>query len=102
MAYESGWSGATVAGDDDTSVRDLVLAAWSPRPAIVFGRWSCPRPVGVRHVLIWDKGDWPGMGDLRLPWGPSTEEIYVLGEGFIGRRRGSILRDPNRPTGPEA
>lgn len=49
-------------------------------------------------VLTWDKGDWPGMGDLRLPWGPSTEEIYVLGAGFVGRRSGSIVR-ADRCTG---
>jgi len=43
-------------------------------------------------VLTWEKGDWPGMGDLSLPWGPSTEEIYVLGRGFLGRRGGSVVR----------
>jgi DNA modification methylase len=43
-------------------------------------------------VLTWDKGDWPGMGDLKLPWGPSTEEIYVLGSGFTGKRGGSVVR----------
>jgi DNA modification methylase len=53
-------------------------------------------------VLTWDKGDWPGMGDLTLPWGPSTEEIYVLGSGFTGKRGGSIVRDPSRPTGTTA
>lgn len=43
-------------------------------------------------MLTWDKGDWPGMGDLNLPWGPSTEEIYVLGHGFQGKRSGSVVR----------
>lgn len=39
------------------------------------------------------------MGDLRLPWGPSTEEIYVLGSGFHRPyRHGSILRE-NRLSG---
>ena len=100
MAYESGWSGRSIANDDDTSVRDAVLDAWNG-PALVFGRWSAPRPKRTRHVLIWDKGDWPGMGDLSLPWGPSTEEIYVIGRGFMGPRRGSILRDPHRPSGDD-
>ena len=98
MGYQSGWSGASVANDHDVSARDAVLAEWGTRPALVFGRWSQPRPFGTRHVLIWDKGDWPGMGDLSLPWGPSTEEIYVIGSGFVGTRGGSILRDPKRPT----
>lgn len=100
MQYESGWSGASIANDGSTEVRDAILARWSG-PGLVFGRWSAPRPSGVRHVLIWDKGDWPGMGDLQLPWGPSTEEVYVIGSGFVGRRKGSILRDPHRPTGPD-
>jgi len=99
MAYRSGWSGASVANDGDTSVRDLVLSSWKPRPAVVFGRWSVARPEGVRFLLIWDKGDWPGMGDLGLPWGPSTEEIYIIGYGFSGPRSGQILRDPRRPSG---
>lgn len=59
------------------------------------------RPAGTKFVLIWDKGDWPGMGDLSMPWGPSTEEIYVLGRGFVGKRSGQILHDPKRP-GPNA
>lgn len=42
------------------------------------------------------------MGDLSLPWGPSTEEIYVLGSGFVGKRRGQIIRDPKRPSGEHA
>jgi DNA modification methylase len=101
MRYQSGWSGSTVAGDADTGVRDSVLGGWDG-PGLVFGRWNVPRPARTRHVLIWDKGDWPGMGDLALPWGPSTEEIYVIGSGFVGRRKGSIVRDPNRPTGEMA
>lgn len=102
MAYRSGWSDATVVNDDATTVRDMVLYRWAPRPALVFGRWSCPRPVGTRMVLTWDKGDWPGMGDLALPWGPSTEEIYVIGSGFVGKRSGSIVRDTKRPSGDTA
>jgi DNA modification methylase len=101
MKYKSGWSGADVAGDLTSEVRDEVLAAWDG-PALVFGRWSIPRPRHVRHLLIWDKGDWPGMGDLALPWGPSTEEIYVIGRGFCGPRKGSVIRDPHRPTGENA
>lgn len=92
MGYDSGWQSRPIANDHSTATRDEVLALWGDRPALVFGRWSCPRPAGVRHLLIWDKGDWPGMGDLSLPWGPSTEEIYVLGSGFIGKRSGSVLR----------
>jgi DNA modification methylase len=92
MDYRSGWSGQSVAGDKHTRVRDGALALWGDKPSLVFGRWNLPKPIGTRTVLTWDKGDWPGMGDLLLPWGPSTEEIYVLGSGFVGKRSGSILR----------
>jgi DNA modification methylase len=92
MAYSSGWSGSTVRGDETTDIRDQVLQQWHPKPAIVFGRWSLLRPKGTRAVLIWDKGEWPGMGDLKFPWGPSHEEIYVIGEGFQGKRMGTVLR----------
>lgn len=47
------------------------------------------------------------MGDLKLPWGHSDEEIYVLGHGFTGTRTGSVSRvkmlsaaDRNRPDHP--
>lgn len=37
-------------------------------------------------VLTWDKGPALGMGALDLPWKPSSEEIYVIGRGFVGAR----------------
>lgn len=92
MAYSSGWAANPIQNDHDTAARDAILAMWSPRPAIVFGRWSVERPAGVRARLVWDKGEWPGMGDLSFPWGPSDEEVYVLGAGFAGRRVGTVLR----------
>lgn len=81
-----------IAGDGDTSTRDAALVMWGEKPALVFGRWDQPHPIAARICLTWDKGDWPGMGDLSEPWGPSTEEVYVLGRGFVGRRRGTVLR----------
>ena len=62
------------------------------KPALVFGRWSEPRPAAVRARLIWDKGEWPEMGDLKFPWGPSDEEVYVLGDGWQGKREGAVVR----------
>lgn len=99
MAYQSGWKeSSNVAGDRSTVARDEALALWGHKPAILFGRWSVARPEGTRMVLYWDKGDWPGMGDLQLPWGPSTEEIYILGHGFIGKRAGQIVPCHKRIT----
>jgi DNA modification methylase len=83
-----------IVGDDDAALRDEVLAALGPLPAIVFGSWKVARPTGTRHVLIWEKGDHVGMGDLSMPWKPNIEEVYVLGSGFIGYRGSSVLHYP--------
>lgn len=112
MAYvsrSSKYNGPTdrIVGDDTLELRDEILALWGEKPALVFGTWRVDRPAGTRQLVVWDKGDSPGMGDLRLPWGPSHEEIYVLGAGFTGKRGGSVVRakgysasDPARPDHP--
>jgi len=70
-----------IEGDADTSARDAVVEAWGlVRPALMFGRWSVERPVGVKTLLTWEKGNHTGMGNLNIPWSPTTEEIYVLGK----------------------
>lgn len=99
MSFRSGRDGrhgdCAIAGDDDTTARDAVLGRWRPRPALVFGRWSIAKPIGTRMVLTWDKGEGQsGMGDLSLPWKPVTEEVYVLGSGFVGHRGSSVLSAP--------
>lgn len=101
MAHRSGWKDRPIAGDADAGARDAALTAWGGRPALVFGRWSVPRPAAVRARLVWDKGDWPGMGDLGLPWGPSDEEVYVIGAGWVGKREGTVIRG-RRMTGDAA
>lgn len=87
-----GFGRCTIANDGDTSMRDAALELYGPGPAIVFGTWRIARPPGTRVLLTWDKGEHVGMGDLELPWKPNTEEIYVLGDGFVGTRTGSVLR----------
>lgn len=114
MAYESNMNrdrrnvkvGRPVTGDDTTDLRDEILGFWGPRPALVFGRWNCPRPHGTRQRLIWDKGG-GFMGDLSMPWGSTEEEIYVLGHGFVGMRESNVIRvqmlmsnDQRRPDHP--
>lgn len=101
MSFRSSWrKGARmdhVAGDSGTDVRDAALDLWGDsRAALVFGRWSVAAPTGERQRLIWWKGDWPGMGDLRIPWGPAHEDIHVLGTDWdhasIGlKRAGSVI-----------
>ncbi len=98
VAYNSGACRDTlarsIAGDEDTTVRDAALLEWSPRPALVFGSWKPPRPAGTHTRLIWDTKGALGMGDLSVPWKPSDQEIYVLGKGFVGRRDSNVLTCP--------
>lgn len=87
--------GNEIANDRDTSARDRVLRLWGDRPALVFGSWKRPRPDrALRELLVWDKGGSPGSGDLSLPWGSSHEEIYVMGDGYAGRRGPTVLLYP--------
>ena len=114
IAYESNFNrikgsqkvGRPIVGDKTPVARSLALSAWGQRPALVFGRWDIPRPAGTRARLIWDR-KYHGMGDLTFPWGPSEEEIYVLGSGFRGKRGPNIISshalmsgDKNRPDHP--
>lgn len=95
IAYKSGhataalWAGGpSIANDRDTRARDEVLAHWAgcSTPRLVFGSRKVLPPNETRMVLVWDKGPALGMGALDLPWKPSSEEIYVLGAGFVGKR----------------
>jgi site-specific DNA-methyltransferase (adenine-specific) len=88
---DSAWRNEVIAGDEDTSARDDVLAKWGARPALVFGHWKVRQPVGTKAVLVWDKGLAAGMGDLAMPWKPNWEAIYVLGAGFEGRRDSGVI-----------
>jgi DNA modification methylase len=101
IAYRSGhatpdlWAGDGIRGDTDTSLRDAVLQGMPAAPMLVFGSDKAPRPPGTRMRLIWDKGPALGMGALDIPWKPSTEEIYVLGKGFVGSRdEGAVICHP--------
>lgn len=102
ISYTSGWGGpfgdGSVKGDNSPALRDWVLDLWGDKPAIVFGSWKVPRPPSTRALLTWDKGSW-GQGDLALPWWPSTEEIYVLGRGFTGRRGSPVYNYSARRSG---
>lgn len=81
-----------IVGDHDESLRDEVLSTFPWLPAAVFGTWRVPRPVGTRQVITWFKASvGPGMGDLSLPWGNATEEIYIIGSGWSGRRRPNLI-----------
>lgn len=83
-----------IANDESTAVRDEVLRRWGTQgPALVFGSWKQHKPENVAQLLIWEKGLNVGMGNLRIPWKPNHEEIYVIGkgDGFTGRRTSGVL-----------
>lgn len=83
---------ASILNDKDTQVRDDVLRLWGDRPALVFGTWRIDRPAATKARLVWDTLGALGMGDLRIPWKPSDQEIYVLGDGpWQGRRTNNVL-----------
>lgn len=101
---------AAILNDTSTEARDAVLVRWGDRPALVFGTWKVARPERVRLTLTWDKGPSVGSGDITLPWGLSTEDVYVLGtwppiapggrarEGGTPARASSVLRVDNYNT----
>ena len=104
MSYKSGWtSREQIANDQTIETRNESLELWGDKPALVFGTWRVEKPKTTKNVLIWSKGDDPGMGDLSMPWGLSHEEIYVLGSGFCGKRESSVIKanKPNVATRPD-
>jgi len=89
-------NGARIINDHDTLLRDWIVGLSGPK--LLFGSPAVFRP-SCEAVLIWDKSELTGMGDLEFPWKISHEEIYVCGFGFKSRRRrGSVLRYPLRPS----
>jgi hypothetical protein len=85
----------SIAGDEDTRLRDWVLSWWGDKPALVFGSPGIPAPPQTRMNLVWHKPG-SGMGDLSLPWKPDYEFIHVIGAGFTGHRGESVFRYPLR------
>lgn len=99
IAYSSGrggevWGDGSIAGDSDTSVRDAALNRLSWSSILCFGSWKTEAPAGTKMQLVWDTKGALGMGDLRIPWKPSYQEIYVLGvtDNFTGKRTADVLR----------
>lgn len=92
-SYGASWQDTMIAGDADAQLRDWIVSTCFPgSPMAVFGTWKVARPTEARAVLVWDKGPAFGMGDLSFPWKNSWEEIYILGDGWEGRRDEGVLR----------
>jgi len=93
-ATDALWKGGRrIANDASTEVRDAALAMLGEVPTLCFGSRERAAPAGTRMTLIWDTKGALGMGDLSLPWKPSSQRIHVLGTGFVGRRdSGDVIR----------
>lgn len=102
MAYVSGRKkdvSLAIKGDESLNMRENALNLWGNKPALVFGTWKQPRPTNVRQLIVWDKRGGAGFsGDLNMTWADITEEIYVLGDGWVGRRRPAIYSIPTLPS----
>jgi DNA modification methylase len=90
--WDATWQNKVIHGDADTAMRDTLIEKLSGVPMALFGSWKMPPPRAARATLIWDKGPAFGMGDLSFPWKPSWEEIYILGDGWAGKRDEGVLR----------
>ena len=90
------WGDGSIAGDHSSECRDAALKHCNGLPSLVFGTWKVSKPEGTRMTLVWDTLGALGMGDLALPWKPSHQEIYVLGNrlGFSGERGSDVIRCP--------
>jgi len=88
-----------IEGDLTINVRDDAIDLWGDGPALVFGSWKADRPQNTRQLIVWDKRGGAGFsGDLKMPWADITEEIYVLGHGWLGPRVPAIYSVPTLPS----
>jgi site-specific DNA-methyltransferase (adenine-specific) len=72
-----------IANDSDTTVRDVALALWGKRPALVFGSLRAPFPVGWLRMLVFKKPTIAtGITGHRIPWMNNWEPIFVCGSGW--------------------
>ena len=90
------WGDGAIRGDHDTSQRDAALELVDGMPCVCFGTWKQDRPKKTLALLVWDTKGALGMGDLRIPWKPSHQEIYVSGNpnGFCGHRSSDVISHP--------
>lgn len=82
-------------GDVDTSERDAAMAVEGWQAAAIFGPGDILKtpPWGeARALLIMDKGNGVGMGDLAFPWRPNYETVAIYGKGWSGKRTSSVLQ----------
>ncbi len=70
---------AGIQGDQDTSLRDAILAMTTTLPAAVFGSFLAPFPAGVRQVLVYAKTPDAGLLGSVAGFRRDAEAIFLLG-----------------------
>jgi site-specific DNA-methyltransferase (adenine-specific) len=68
-----------IQNDHDTSARDECLAIIGDRPAIVFGSFYAPFPLGVKQVLVWHKPADSGLYGSTTGFRRDAEPIFLCG-----------------------
>jgi DNA modification methylase len=68
-----------IANDQDTTVRDAVLALTHTKPAIVFGSFYAPFPRRLRQVLVWRKPNDAGVVGSVTGYRRDAEPIFLVG-----------------------
>ena len=72
---------AGIQNDADTTTRDAALTVWgTSRPAVVFGSFRAPFPVGVRQTLVWRKPVDAGVVGSTTGYRTDTELVFLLGD----------------------
>ena len=85
------WANKTILGDESIEVRDAALSMLATvKTKAVFASHKMPPPEGLETLVIWDKGNHVGAGNLSMPWKPNFEFVWVGGE-WEGRRGSGII-----------
>lgn len=71
---------AGIVNDEDTTVRDEVLALTQGRPAAVFGSFYAPYPPQVRQVLVWWKPADAGVVGSTTGYRRDVEPLFLCGD----------------------
>lgn len=90
-AYQHAWSDSRggrrnprkardpITGDENTAVRDAIVATWGTKPAVVFGDLMLPPPAGTVHVGAYLKPQDAGKGGGTAGLRRDLEAVYFLG-----------------------
>ncbi len=91
---------AGIAGDEDTALRDWMLATWGDRLAVCFGSIELGRPHGTRQTLGYLKPADAGGRGATAGFRRDLEVVYLIGKWPSGLGgRSSLLSSGQRMTG---